>query len=77
VLRAPVIAWIIRLDDNGGTDGLRPVTACMLPSDPELAWAIGWPDGRVYAASCIFWSVEEWLFAIRRTSCTHQVEGTA
>jgi hypothetical protein len=84
MLAAPVIGWTVAIGDNGGVDSLRPVTACVVSEDPEMSYAVRWPDGRVYTlwagatdsvqADWIFGSVAEWLFAVRKRACTHQLE---
>ena len=86
VCSVPVIAWELLMGEGGiGIGGWRPITFGFVKGSPDMAFAIGCPDGRVYAIDdcpqlthdSAHASVEAWTFSVRARACGHDLEGTA
>jgi hypothetical protein len=85
VCSVPVIAWELVMGPGGYEGSWRPITLGFVSGNPDRAYAIKSPDGRVYAMwdcaplspGSTHASVEEWAFAVRVRACGRDLEGSA
>jgi hypothetical protein len=75
----PVIGWSVRQQENGVAEAVRPILPRPMAYDPNVAYAIRWPDGRVHdlESDAFYRSMDEWTFDTRRVATGHEMGGTA